>query len=123
MGTINKVDYAAAYRQFATYGNGRSLKQFCTDEDFDYSRLRRYATKSFWNQQMNQPNSRLQSEALIPLEVDSRESISEEKVASPSAKKSILISDINVHLSNGLELRLHEGNMDTLMEVLHKILA
>ena len=33
MGTINKVDYAVAYRQLTLYGNGRSLKEFCTDKD------------------------------------------------------------------------------------------
>ncbi len=32
MGTEKRVDYAAAYRQFLNYGNGRSLKEFCDTE-------------------------------------------------------------------------------------------
>ena len=30
----DEVDYAAAYRQFMNFGHGRSLKQFCEDEDY-----------------------------------------------------------------------------------------
>ena len=45
----DQTDYAAAYRQFCTYGRGRSLKQFCEDEDFNYSKLKNYVNKYFWN--------------------------------------------------------------------------
>ena len=37
------VDYAVAYRQFMNFGHGRSLKQFCEDEDYDYGKLQRYS--------------------------------------------------------------------------------
>ena len=43
----DQTDYAAAYRQFYTYGRGRSLKQFCEDEDFNYSKLKNYVNKYF----------------------------------------------------------------------------
>ena len=36
------TDYAAAYRQYCTYGRGRTLKKFCEDEDYNYTKLRRY---------------------------------------------------------------------------------
>ena len=39
----DEVDYAAAYRQFMNFGHGRSLKQFCEDEDYDYGKLQRYS--------------------------------------------------------------------------------
>ena len=39
------VDYAAAYRQFMNFGHGRSLKQFCEDEGYDYGKLQRYSRK------------------------------------------------------------------------------
>lgn len=42
------VDYAAAYRQFMNFSHGRSLKQFCEDEDYDYGKLQRYSRKAFW---------------------------------------------------------------------------
>ena len=71
MGTEKRVDYAAAYRQFLNYGNGHSLKEFCDTEDYDYNRLRRYATKSFWSQQMNHSNATFGTASIIPLEVES----------------------------------------------------
>lgn len=45
----DQTDYAAAYRQYCTYGRGRTLKKFCEDEDYNYTKLRRYIDKSFWN--------------------------------------------------------------------------
>ena len=71
MGTEKRVDYAAAYRQFLNYGNGHSLKEFCDTEDYDYNRLRRYATKSFWSQQMSHSNTTPETASIIPLEVES----------------------------------------------------
>ena len=44
----DEVDYAAAYRQFMNFGHGRSLKQYCEDEDYDYGKLQRYSRKAFW---------------------------------------------------------------------------
>lgn len=41
----DKTDYAAAYRQYCTYGRGRSIKQFCEEEDFNYTKFRRYVGK------------------------------------------------------------------------------
>ena len=35
----DKTDYAAAYRQYCTYGRGRSIKQFCEDENFNYTKF------------------------------------------------------------------------------------
>ena len=48
METKDKTDYAAAYRLYCTYGRGRSLRQFCEDEDFNYSKFRRYVDKALW---------------------------------------------------------------------------
>ena len=33
----DQTDYAAAYRQYCTYGRGRTLKKFCEDEDYNYT--------------------------------------------------------------------------------------
>lgn len=49
----------------------RYLKEFCDTEDYDYNRLRRYATKSIWSQQMNRSNTTPETASVIPLEVDS----------------------------------------------------
>ena len=53
----DQTDYAAAYRQFCTYGRGRSLKQFCKDEDFNYSKLRKYIDKAFWSASKSERDS------------------------------------------------------------------
>lgn len=42
METKDKTDYAAAYRQYCTYGRGRSIKRFCEDENYNYTKFRRY---------------------------------------------------------------------------------
>ena len=34
----DQTDYAAAYRQYCTYGRGRTLKKFCEDEDYNCKR-------------------------------------------------------------------------------------
>lgn len=46
----DQTDYAAAYRQFCQYGNGRSLNAFCEDENFNYSKFRRYVDKLSWTE-------------------------------------------------------------------------
>lgn len=33
------VDYAAVLRQYQKYGRGRSMKKFCEDEGYDYSKF------------------------------------------------------------------------------------
>ena len=43
----DQTDYAAAYRLYCTYGSGRILKNFYEDEDYNYSKLRRYVNKIF----------------------------------------------------------------------------
>lgn len=46
----DQTDYAAAYRQYCAYGRGRSLKQFCDDENFNYSNLVNMSTNPFGHQ-------------------------------------------------------------------------
>ena len=43
----DKTDYAAAYRQYCTYGRGCSIKQFCEEEDFNYTKFRRYVDRPY----------------------------------------------------------------------------
>ena len=53
----DKTDYAAAYRQYCTYGRGRSIKQFCEDEDFNYNKFRRYVDKALWSASKSERDS------------------------------------------------------------------
>lgn len=78
----DQTDYAAAYRQYCTYGRGRTLKKFCGDEDYNYTKLRRYIDQAH-----------------------------------------ISISFVQVQLSNGLNLRVEAPAIDSLVDVLHKLVS
>ena len=111
----DQTDYAAAYRQFCTYGKGRSLKQFCEDENFNYSKLRRYIDKSFWSA------SKSVRESIgcqcAPTTNEPSVTIMENVPANLS------IASIEVKLTNGLKLTVDTPSIDSLVEVLHKLVG
>lgn len=122
----DQTDYAAAYRQYCTYGRGRTLKKFCEDEDYNYGKLCRYIDKSLWTASKAERDS-LKSQCL-PVEVDktaSTPSQSTESSARYPAKDEthISISFVQVQLSNGLNLRVESPVLDSLVDVLHKLVS
>lgn len=68
----DEVDYAAAYRQFMNFGHGRSLKQFCEDEDYDYGKLQRYSRKAFWTKHTKLSESEVEGSGFMSLVQDDR---------------------------------------------------
>lgn len=121
----DQTDYAAAYRQYCTYGRGRSLKQFCEDEDFNYSKLRRYIDKSFWTaSKSDRSNIGCQC---APLTIDSGTESSATNDSSVSIMENVStglsIAFIEVRLSNGLKLTVDTPSIDSLVEVLHKLVS
>lgn len=117
----DQTDYAAAYRQFCTYGRGRSLKQFCQDEDFNYSKLRKYIDKALWTASKSERDSI--GCQCAPLEV-------EKVLDSPSIETEIKddstnfsIVSIEVKLTNGLSLTVAHPSLDSFVEVLHKLVG
>lgn len=122
----DQTDYAAAYRQYCTYGRGRTLKKFCEDEDYNYTKLRRYVDKSFWNASKTERDSI--GCQCVPVEVDtvdSKPSQSEETSEKSKDKEEahISISFVQVQLSNGLNLRVEAPAIDSLVDVLHKLVS
>lgn len=120
----DQTDYAAAYRQFCTYGRGRTLKKFCEDEDYNYTKLRRYVDKSFWNASKTERDSI--GCQCVPVEVDNPDSMpskSEDRLEKSMEKEEahISISFVQVQLSNGLNLRVEAPAIDSLVDVLHKL--
>ena len=120
------TDYAAAYRQYCTYGRGRTLKKFCEDEDYNYTKLRRYVDKSFWNASKTERDSI--GCQCVPVEVDNPDSMpsqSEETSEKSKDKEEahISISFVQVQLSNGLNLRVEAPAIDSLVDVLHKLVS
>lgn len=122
----DQTDYATAYRQYCTYGRGRTLKKFCEDEDYNYTKLRRYVDKSFWNASKTERDSI--GCQCVPVEVDtadSKPSQSEETSEKSKDKEEahISISFVQVQLSNGLNLRVEAPAIDSLVDVLHKLVS
>ena len=122
----DETDYAAAYRQYCTYGRGRTLKKFCEDENFNYTKLRRYVDKSFWNASKTERDSI--GCQCVPVEVDNPDSMpsqSEDRLEKSMEKEEahISISFVQVQLSNGLNLRVEAPAIDSLVDVLHKLVS
>ena len=120
------TDYAAAYRQYCTYGRGRTLKKFCEDEDYNYTKLRRYVDKSFWNASKTERDSI--GCQCVPVEVDNPDSMpsqSEDRLekSMENEEAHISISFVQVQLSNGLNLRVEAPAIDSLVDVLHKLVS
>ena len=83
----DEVDYAATFRQFMNFGHGRSLKQFCEDEDYDYGKLQRYCRKAFWSKYTKLNESEVEESQFVPLVHNDGQSISPSEEESPSSKE------------------------------------
>ena len=121
----DQTDYAAAYRQFCTYGRGRSLKQFCEDEDFNYSKLKNYVNKYFWNASKSDRDSvGCQCAPLtIASETDSFAANVPSVTIMEKEATNLSIASIEVKLTNGLRLTVDTPEIDSFVEVLHKLIS
>lgn len=121
----DQTDYAAAYRQFCTYGRGRSLKQFCEDEDFNYSKLKNYVNKYFWNASKSDRDSvGCQCAPLaIEAETDSFAASTLSVTIKEKVPTNLCIASIEVKLTNGLRLTVDTPDIDSFVEVLHKLVS
>lgn len=126
------VDYAAAYRQFMNFGNGRSLKQFCEDEDFDYGKLQRYSRKLFWSKHTQLSESEVEASRFMPIVPDgqqkagvlneSQESTEQNPVtvAQPTSQKNE-ISFIKVRFRDGLTLQMSNVSVVRMVSLLQNV--
>lgn len=126
METKDKTDYAAAYRQYCTYGRGRSIKQFCEDENYNYTKFRRYVDKALWSLGKSERDSF--GSQFVPVKVDGSPEDSSPAPASqdPVAEggfPTISISSVEVRLSNGLQLSVESPSLDSLIVVLRKLVG
>ena len=126
------VDYAAAYRQFMNFGHGRSLKQFCEDEGYDYGKLQRYSRKAFWSKHTKLSESDVEESGFMPLLHDERQS-SETPPASPTQPVEDHLSDaqskdnvneisyIKVRFSDGLTLSMSNVSVARMVSLLQNV--
>lgn len=121
----DQTDYAAAYRQFCIYGRGRSLKQFCEDEDFNYSKLSKYVNKSFWSLSKSERDSI--GCQCSPLKIETAPASTTTNELSVTIMENVptnlSIASIEVKLTNGLRLTVDTPSIDSLVEVLHKLVS
>ena len=122
----DKTDYAAAYRQYCTYGRGRSIKQFCEEEDFNYTKFRKYVDKALWSASKSERDSFGSQFAPIVVDgapADSSSAVTSTEIVVDSSQSSIHISSIDVKLSNGLRLTVDTPSLDSLIDVLRKLVG
>lgn len=122
----DKTDYAAAYRQYCTYGRGRSIKQFCEDENFNYTKFRRYVDKALWSASKSERESFVSQFAPIVVDgapTDSTPAVTSTEIVADSSQTAIQISSIHVQLSNGLRLTVDSPSLDSLIDVLRKLVG
>ena len=121
----DQTDYAAAYRQYCTYGRGRSLKQFCEEEDFNYSKLSKYVNKSFWTLPKSERNAIGCQCTPLEIEPEPKSSTTNDTSVTIIENSSTVlsISSIEVKLTNGLRLTVDTPDIDSFVEVLHKLIS
>ena len=128
----DEVDYAATFRQFMNFGHGRSLKQFCEDEDFDYGKLQRYSRKLFWSKHTKLSESEVEASRFMPIVPDgqqtagvlndSQESTEQNPVtvAQPTSQKNE-ISFIKVRFRDGLTLQMSNVSVVRMVSLLQNV--
>jgi len=111
------VDYAAAYRQFMNFSHGRSMKQFCEDEGYDYGKLQRYTRKAFWTKHTKLSESEVEESRFMALVTEVEQS-SETSAASPALSETDGLSDVThvdkvsedvVNEISFIKVRFHDG--------------
>lgn len=126
METKDKTDYAAAYRQYCAYGHGRSIKQFCEDENYNCTKFRRYVDKALWLSSKSERDSFGRQFAPVEIEgcpEDSFPSPASQEPAAEGGIPTISISSIEVRLSNGLHLSVEAPSLDSLIVLLRKLVG
>ena len=126
------VDYAAAYRQFVYFRKGRSLKQFCEDEDYDYGKLLRYSRKFFWSKHTKLSESEVEGSSFMPILADgqqpavvpseSQDSLEQDQDADtqPTSQKNE-ISFIKVRFHDGLTLQMSNVSVACMVSLLQNV--
>ncbi len=108
------VDYTAALRQFRQYGKGRSMRQFCEDEGYDYKKFCKFSRCGAREQdiQLSKLEDRKPDNVagnFIPIEVDPQEAVD---------NAARLISQIRVRFSTGMEVTLQGSSKEEMLNVL-----
>ena len=122
----DEVDYAAAYRQFMNFGHGRSLKQFCEDEDYDYGKLQRYSRKAFWTKHTKLSESEVEGSGFMSLVHDDQQPSTPQTGDGPLPEGKCHVNEISfikVRFKDGLTLSMSNvsvARMVSLLQTVHE---
>ena len=105
------INYAFALKNYQQNGRGRSMRQFCEEEGYDYDKFMRYTRKG-------------QKELSILKEADERQ-VTDKFIPLVVAPESSMlgIRDVRVRFTNGMELSQSEGSLDELFSLVKKLLG
>ncbi len=114
MEKTSTVDYTAALRQFRQFGRGRSMRQFCEDEGYDYKKFCKFSRCGAREQdiQLNKLEDRQPDNVtggFIPIEVEQQEIVT---------NATRLISQIRVRFSTGMEVTLQGSSKEEMLNVI-----
>ena len=107
-----KVNYAFALKNYQQNGRGRSMKQFCEEEGYDYEKFMQYSRRGQKEYSvLKEADARQTSDKFIPLVVDG------------PAESVLGILDVRVRFTNGMELSQSEGDLNELFGMVRKMLG
>ena len=122
----DEVDYAVAYRQFMNFGHGRSLKQFCEDEDYDYGKLQRYSRKAFWTKHTKLSESEVEGSGFMSLVHDDQQPSTTQTGDGPLPEGKGHVNEISfikVRFSDGLTLSMSNVSVARMVSLLQTVHA
>lgn len=108
----SKVNYAFALKNYQQNGRGCSMRKFCEEERCDYEKFMQYSRRGQKEYSvLKEADARQTSDKFIPIVVDG-----------PS--ESVLgILDVQVRVTNGMELSQSEGDLNELFGMIRKMLG
>ena len=126
METKDTTDYAAAYRQYCAYGRGRTVKQFCEEENYNYTKFRRYVDKALWSAGKSERDAIRHQFATVEVEKapeEATQASTKEDSADQTGQKVISIYTIEIKVRNGLRFSVELPSLESLVEVLRKLVG
>jgi len=107
---VSGTDYASALKHYRKYSRGRSMRQFCEDEGYDYTKFCRYAREG-------------EKEQAIDREPSTFLEISPESESAGRSCGSVHVKEIRIRFSNGMVLSRRSDDIDGFLSLVRKIVG
>jgi len=107
---VSGTDYASALKQYRKYSRGRSMRQFCEDEGYDYAKFCRYAREGEKEQAIDREPSTF-------LEI----SAGSDSAGQPCGP--VHVKEVRIRFSNGMLLSRRGDDIDGILSLVYKIVG